>query len=640
MVRIADGRNAFLLIALLAFLAVTVSCAGLRTVMPERPLLVPEEVPREVRDIYLNAENSYENRDYEQAIEQYGQIVSRVSQGPVVRWAHIRIGQLYALKGDYERSVRELISVTRQGDDDPFYREARYHLARSYSFLGRYSLSKNIAEELLREPLSTDHRIGLLTVVADILLAENSPYDAFLNYMSALNEGPDKVMTDQIKSSIEDIVSRRLSREELTAAWNIYKDDYPGGYILYALAQTYYTAGDLVNAGHYLDEYLDRYREHPRYDDARALKQRLVEITVVDRHALGCILPLSGKYARFGTMALDAVMLAAGVFDPQSSSPVSIIVEDSQSDPEAAREAVIRLFSDHRVMGIVGPMGSTVATAAAREAQKLGVPIMTVTQRDGITSLGDYVFRHFLTADMQMKALMRYAVENLGMKRFAILYPEDHYGTQMAHLFWDEVLAAGGEIRGVERYDTNKTDFSDEIKALTGLAYVDEDEGKEEPQPIVDFDALFIPDSYTRLSMIAPQLAFYNVTGIQLLGTNALNTSDRPEGENEYIDGTVFVDSFFLNSYYPVVRDFIDRFYVAYGREPTDLEALVYDAARIMVTALTTPRVEVRDDLLAALREMRDYHGVTGVTSFQSGGDAEKALSVLMIRNDKIVQVK
>ncbi|MBN2256180.1 MAG: penicillin-binding protein activator [Deltaproteobacteria bacterium] len=300
----------------------------------------------------------------------------------------------------------------------------------------------------------------------------------------------------------------------------------------------------------------------------------------------------------------------------------------------------MRLFSDHRVMGIVGPMGSAVATAAAREAQKLGVPIMTITQREGITSLGDYVFRHFLTADMQMKALMRYAVENLGMKRFAILYPDDHYGAQMAHLFWDEVLAAEGEIRGVERYDTNKTDFSDEIKALTGLAYVDEDEGKEEPQPIVDFDALFIPDSYTRLSMIAPQLAFYNVTGIQLLGTNALNTSDRPEGENEYIDGTVFVDSFFLNSYYPVVRDFIDRFYVACGREPTDLEALVYDAARIMVTALTDPRVEVRDDLQAILRDMKDYHGVTGVTSFQSGGDVEKSLSVLMLRNNNIVQVK
>jgi ABC-type branched-subunit amino acid transport system substrate-binding protein len=638
--RVADGRNTFMWITLLALLAVTAGCAGLRAVMPERPLLPLEEVPREVRDIYLSAEESYENRDYQQAMDQYGQIIDGVSHGPVVRWAHIRRGQLYILEGDYERSVRELRMVNAEGEDDPLYREARYYLARSYYFLGRYSLSKNIAETLLQGPLSEDHRIGLFTIMGDILRAEDSPYKAFLNYMSALREGPDKVMSDQIKSSIEDIVRHRLSREELIAAWNANKGGYPGGYILYTLAQASYTAGELVNAREYLDEYLDDYRRHPLYNDAQALKQRLVEMAAVDRYALGCILPLSGKYARFGTMALDAITLATEVFDPRRHSPLSIIVEDSRSDPEAAGEAVVRLFSRHRVVGIIGPMGSAAAVAAAREAEKLGIPIMTMTQRKGIASLGDYVFRHFMTAEMQMKALVRYAVENLGMIRFAILYPDDHYGTQMAHLFWDEVVAAGGEIRGVERYDTGKTDFSDEIKALTGLDYVDKGDKGEEPQPIVDFDALFIPDSYMRLSMIAPQLAFYNVTGVQLLGTNALNTSDRRDEDTEYMDGTIFLDSFFLNSYYPVARDFIDKFYVAYGREPTDLEALVFDAARIMVTALTDRRVEVRDDLQAALREMKDYQGVTGVTSFQNDGEADKSLSVLMIRNDTIVQVK
>ena len=627
-------------IAVVALLVVTVNCAGIRTLIPGKPHLRPEEVPREVRDIYSDAEKSFEDREYEKALEQYGQIVRRIPQGPVVLWAHIRRGEIHALKGDYESSVRELRTVPKRFDDDSFYAEAQYHLARSYSALGQYALSKKIAEDLLRQKLSSNRRIDLLTLTGDILLTENRPHDALLRYMEALKEKPDKAVAEQIKSSVEDIVSRRLSLEERTAALETYGSGYPAGYILYALVQSYYTVGDLVNARNYLKEYTAHFKDHPNYDDALALQQRFTEMEVVDRYALGCILPLSGKFARYGNMALDSVILAAGVFDPLHSTPVRIIVEDSRSDPETARELVLTLFSDHKVMGIVGPMGSTAAAAAALEAQKLGVPIMTMTQQDEITAIGDYVFRNFLTAEMQIKTLVRYAVENLGMKSFAILYPEDNYGIKMMNLFWGEVLAAGGEIRGVEGYDKKKTDFSDEIKSLTGLTSSDEDERREEPQPVIDFDALFIPDSYARVSMIAPQLAFYNVSGIQLLGTNALNSPDLTKGENEYIDGTIFVDGFFLNSYYPVVRDFIDRFYVAYNREPTDMEALVYDAARIMVTLLTDSHVEVRNDLKETLGQLKNYPGVTGMTSFLDGRDAEKSLSVLMIRKNEIVQVK
>lgn len=630
----------FLWIAVVALIFVTANCAGIRTLIPEKPLLSLDEVPREVQGIYSDAEQSFENRELEIALEQYRQIVRRISHGPVVIWSHIRIGEIYALKGDYESAVKELHSVTQRFDDDPFYAEAQYHLARSYSALGQYTLSKKIAEDLLYQKLLSSRRIDLLTLLGDILLTENRPYDAFLRYMEALKEKPDKAMAEQIKSSVEDIVARRLSLEEQSAAREIYGSGYPAGYILYALVQSYYTTGDLVNARKYLNEYMDRFEDHPNYEDARALQQRFTEMEVVDRYTLGCVLPLSGKFALYGNMALDSVILAAGVFDPLNGTPVRIIVEDSRSDPEAARESVITLFSDHKVMGIVGPMGSTVAAAAAEEAQKLGIPIMTMTQQNEITAIGDYVFRNFLTAQMQIKTLVRYAVENLGMKSFAILYPEDNYGIKMMNLFWNEVITAGGEIRGAEGYDKKKTDFSDEIKLLTGLASSDQEEREEEPQPIIDFDALFIPDSYARVSMIAPQLAFYNVSGVQLLGTNALNSPDLMKGENEYLDGAIFVDGFFLNSYYPAVRNFIDQFYVAYSREPTDMEALVYDATRIMVTALTDPHVEVRNDLKDALGQMKNYSGVTGMTSFIDGRDAEKSLSVLMIRNNEIIQIK
>ncbi|MBT8491338.1 MAG: penicillin-binding protein activator, partial [Deltaproteobacteria bacterium] len=369
---------------------------------------------------------------------------------------------------------------------------------------------------------------------------------------------------------------------------------------------------------------------------------KFIEMELVDHFAIGCLLPLTGKFAKYGNMVLESILLATGVFDPINSSPIKLIIEDSKGDPETARQAVIKLATEDRVIGIIGPMSSITALEAAKEAQQLRVPMLTLTQKDRITAIGDYVFRNFLTAAMQVKTLVQYSVQNLGMTSFAILYPEDKYGIEMMNLFWDEVLRLGGEIRGVESYDAKKTDFGDEIKALTGLNFQEQETEAEEekPKPIVDFDALFIPDSYARVAMIAPQLAFYDVTGIQLLGTNAWNSKELLKGDREYLEGAIFVDGFFRNSYYPSVRNFIDRFYFAYGREPIDMEALAYDAASIIVTILQNDTIKTRNDLMDNILQLSNYPGITGTTSFLEDGDAQKTLYVLMVRGNDIIQIK
>ena len=49
---------------------------------------------------------------------------------------------------------------------------------------------------------------------------------------------------------------------------------------------------------------------------------------------------------------------------------------------------------------------------------------------------------------MQVEAIISYAIEVLGISRFAILYPDDKYNTTFTGLFKDEVEAYQGEIAG------------------------------------------------------------------------------------------------------------------------------------------------------------------------------------------------
>ena len=57
----------------------------------------------------------------------------------------------------------------------------------------------------------------------------------------------------------------------------------------------------------------------------------------------GCILPLSGRNAAYGNRALDAVLLAAGVFNAARATPIRLLIEDSQSEPAVAGAAVAKL---------------------------------------------------------------------------------------------------------------------------------------------------------------------------------------------------------------------------------------------------------------------------------------------------------
>ncbi len=362
----------------------------------------------------------------------------------------------------------------------------------------------------------------------------------------------------------------------------------------------------------------------------------------VDPTPIGCILPLSGRNATYGSNALDAVLLAAGVFNAATETPIRLLIEDSQSEPAVAGAAVGKLaFAG--VTCILGPLGSQEVLEAAKEAQRLKVPILTLTQREGITGIGDYVFRNFLTAAMQVRTVVQYAQAEIGLRRFAILYPEDPYGQEMARLFREEVLRKGGEISREQSYKTDQTDFGEEIRTLAGLppaGPAPDVPATAPPKPNPGFEALFIPDSASRVAMIVPQLAYHDITGIRLLGTSGWDSPDLLRTDPEHLQGAIFVDGFFANSFRSEVNRFIEAFYMAYRREPDTMEALVYDAADIAVRLVIENRGGTREAFRKSLMQVKGYQGVTGRTSFSSSRDAEKELFVLTVKDGQIIQVK
>ena len=378
-------------------------------------------------------------------------------------------------------------------------------------------------------------------------------------------------------------------------------------------------------------------------DDGRPLFPTF--LAKVDRYAIGCVLPLSGPYAELGGKALDAILLSAKMFDQKNESLWKIIARDSRGLPDDTKAAIEHLANTDNVMAIIAVSGTAEALDAAREAQRLEVPLILITSREGVTLASEYVFQHFLTPTQQVRAVVNYALNNLNSAIFSALYPDDDYGEEMVKIFREEVARVGGRLERAIPYAKNKTDFTDAINKLTGnqvTAARIKAAKKTEPKKkiFIDFEALFIPDSYQRIQMISAQLAFYDVRNINLLGTSLWNSPYLLTRGAEYLEGAVFADSFFPTTFSRETNDFIDSYYTAFSRDPENIEALAYDTAAIIFNIIEKQNIQTRQQLVASLTGMENYPGVTGTTSFGYDRVSQKTPFILRIKNGKLEQVR
>ncbi len=381
----------------------------------------------------------------------------------------------------------------------------------------------------------------------------------------------------------------------------------------------------------------------------------------VEVKTVGAVLPLSGKNASVGQRALRGIEMGLGINTPGSSFKLAIM--DSEGNPDNARRGVERLVKEDNVIAVIGSLLSKTAPAVASKTDELGVPTIALSQRSGITEIGPNIFRNALTSEMQVRYLVRVAIEEMGLRKFAILYPNDAYGIEYTNIFWDEVLARGGEITAVQTYTNKETDFRYPIQRLVGTYYAEAraDEfkfrskealasekkkavrhsvsGDDILPPIADFDALFVPDSAKALGQISAMLAYNDVRGIKLLGTNLWNTKDIARRAGNAAPNLVFVDSYSENLAIQEKSRFITEYKNLFGEEPTLIEIQAYDAGLIL-RQLIVGGASSREALTRKLSALDKFPGALGSLSMNSEREIERPLMALTVEKGEVTPIR
>lgn len=331
---------------------------------------------------------------------------------------------------------------------------------------------------------------------------------------------------------------------------------------------------------------------------------------------VGVLLPLSGDYAAYGDRSLKGIRLAFG------ADRAELLVRDTKGEIAPARAALDELVADPSVVAVLGPLRSKVAETIAPRAERAGLPLLVLAQNQGV--VGRYVMQSAMTYERQAQQLAEYAIHTGGLRRFGILYPRDGYGQGLAQAFRDAVEIRGGTIVGSLAYAPGAEEFS--VEVLSVEKWVDDD----------GLEAIFIPDVAATAVVLGTRLRSSRPS-IFLLGSNGWDEPGRLGGAGGALDGSVFVDGFFMGSQRRATQDFVARYRGAHGETPQILEAQAFDAANLVAAALGAG-ARSREQVVRAMRSLGPVEGAAGRMVLGEHG-LERDLFLLRLSDGRITEI-
>lgn len=328
---------------------------------------------------------------------------------------------------------------------------------------------------------------------------------------------------------------------------------------------------------------------------------------------IGVAEALSGGAAQYGVSIRNGFELAAAEINAAggvNGDKLQLIIEDEQGKKEEAINVFKKLIFQDKVLMVFGPTLSNSAQAADPIAQAAKtVAFGTSNTADGITSIGDYVFRNSVTEADVLPETIKMAVKKSGVKKVAVIYGND------------DVFTKSG-------YDNFKKALEDlKIPVTTTETFAKGD---------VDFKAQLTkikagnPDAIVLSALLAegaPIMVQARQIGLNMpfIGGNGMNSVKIFDLAKDKSDGLYVGSPWSIENQSDANRKFVVAYTAKFKTAPDQFAAQAYDALNIASQAIR--KVKLGDDLAAnraAVREVLPtikHVGATGAFQFRRATD-------------------
>ena len=328
---------------------------------------------------------------------------------------------------------------------------------------------------------------------------------------------------------------------------------------------------------------------------------------------IGVAEALSGPAAQYGTsirngfqMAADEINAAGGV----AGNKIELVIEDEQGKKDEAINAFKKLIFQDKTLMLFGPTLSNSAAAADPIAQASKIVVFgTSNTADGITTIGDHVFRNSVTEGDVLPVTIKVAAKVAKIKKVAVLYGNDDVFTKSGYDAFKKALDDQKmPVTTTETFAKGDVDFKAQLTKIKAT----------NPDAIV-LSALIAEGA--PIMVQARQLGM-NLPFIGGNGMNSVKVFDLAKGAS---DGLWVGSPWSIENRTPENNSFVIAYTKKYSSPPDQFAAQAYDAMHIATEAIKKIKLsgdvaKDREALQAALPAVK-WTGATGAFAFRRVAD-------------------
>ena len=334
--------------------------------------------------------------------------------------------------------------------------------------------------------------------------------------------------------------------------------------------------------------------------------------------------PMTGDNAEYGIGFANAAKLMAkewnekgGVKIGDEMYQVKIAEFDDKSDSDEAALIAQKIVSDDSIYGVLGHFASGICMVAAPVYQEAGyVNISPTSSHADYSGIGDYIFRNNTVITAETATGAEIATSYLGKTKVGVLSIDTEWGQSAGNAMEANIAAKGGEMVLRQEVSADAVDFATEIANFRAAGA----------------EVIMVAGMYGTLGpfVVALQNSDYIVP---VVGCSNAYTSNMLDYASQAPDIQIYAPvSFFAGNTDPKIQAYVQAYTDAYGAAPSALTTQAYDSVGIMLTALEACGSLDREAMMNAIYDIK-YDGMSGYTTFDSIGDAQKVFTKLTIKD-------
>ena len=328
--------------------------------------------------------------------------------------------------------------------------------------------------------------------------------------------------------------------------------------------------------------------------------------------------PLSGEQAALGEHIKLGAQLAVEEATKSFKAlgfDLIFVPYDDQAKPEVGVANARNLVADANVLVLVGHFNSGVALPASevyKDAMLAMIsPANTATE---ITDRGyPNVNRVCGRDDVQGPVGARFAAQDLKLKSAYIIHDKTLYGQGVAGNFRQEAKKLGMNVLGFDGTE-ERANFAPMIIPL-----------KARNPALVYFGGI-----YHQGGLLLKQIREKGVKAV-FMGPDGLDSSEMVKIAGQHVTGSYYTTVAGPPAAYPETAAFAKKFKQRFGKEVESFAMYGYDATGVGIKALEQTikanggKKPSRAEVSTAVRQLKDFKGVTGSIAFDNKGDPVKA---------------